>query len=117
MVTLTLILGVALLGTAFALLVRATLGARARALTTVKQIDEYGFGTAQAAVPATTSWPLVDRLATSLGNRVARRLGGIREAEIRRELVAAGIYRTSPRKFMGYRALTAGGIPVVWLLL
>ena len=41
----------------------------------------------------------------------------IKEDEVQRELISAGFYRISARKFIGYRALLAIAIPIVlvWL--
>jgi tight adherence protein C len=51
-----------------------------------------------------------DQIATSLGEFVGRRIGAIREAELRRRLVAAGMYSTTPRKFIGYQVMCAIGL-------
>ena len=56
-------------------------------------------------------------LATWLGERLAPRLGVVREQELRRELMAAGMYRTHPRLLMGYRAIAAAALALLgWLV-
>jgi tight adherence protein C len=55
-------------------------------------------------------------VATLLGG-AAGRFGGFREASLRRELVAAGIYGLAPRKFLGYRVLCAIALPTTWVYL
>jgi tight adherence protein C len=56
-------------------------------------------------------------LANFLGGFVARGLSGLREAELRNELMAAGLYATTPRKFVGYRILCTICVPaaLLWL--
>jgi tight adherence protein C len=111
-VTFTLLLVLGLIGTSVPLITRAALAPRTRAAATVRQIEDYGYATHQAAAPA--RFPVLDALATRLGDRYAHRLGGFREAEIRRELAAAGIYKLTPRKFLGYRILATSATPLVW---
>jgi tight adherence protein C len=53
-----------------------------------------------------------DRLVTKLGEFVSRRLGGVTDEAIRAELMAAGMYFTSPRTILGYRILLTIALPV-----
>src|SRR5919199_596633 len=59
----------------------------------------------------------MDGVARRLGGFFAGRLRGISEAELRRELLAAGMYRTSPTALAGYRIISAISFPVaaLWL--
>jgi tight adherence protein C len=41
----------------------------------------------------------------------------VREAELRNELMAAGLYSTAPRMFLGYRLLCAVCVPAAWVWL
>jgi tight adherence protein C len=60
----------------------------------------------------------LDEIAGFVGGLVARRLGGgVREAELRNELMSAGLYVMTPRKFMGYRMLCAASVPTTWVWL
>jgi tight adherence protein C len=114
-VTLMLILALVLIGTSAAFLVRALGLTHARAAETRRQIDDYGYtASSRGATESGTSWPLLDRVATRLGDRFAHRLGHLRESELRRRLAAAGAYRITPRKFLGYRLLATIVTPVVW---
>lgn len=114
-----LLLGaLALAGTSVALVLRALAMPRMRASETVGHIAAYGYATARSDEAA--SGPIrgiVDGLANLVGGVVARRLGGLRETQLRNELMAAGLYTLAPRKFLGYRILCTVCVPaaVVWL--
>jgi tight adherence protein C len=106
-----------LVGTAVALLLRAAALPRIRAATRVSQIDAYGF-TGRRSVERARSAPLstfFDGLAGSVGAVVASRFGAVREAELRRQLMAAGLYTLHPRKFLGYRILCLVCVPAAWV--
>jgi len=103
-----LLAGLAFTGMATALIVRAIVMPRVGAVDTLRHIEAYGFQT-RAVEAETERHPLfgrVDSLANSLGAAVARRVGGIREDEVRTMLMAAGMYGIQPRKFLGYRVLS-----------
>jgi tight adherence protein C len=111
-----LLVGLLLTGTAVGLLARGVVMARGRASETIAQINAYGF--ARARVEKKQTRPLSSRLdwfVTLIGGAVARRLGGLREAEMRAELMAAGMYGTTPRKLIGYRIVAAVGVPLFWM--
>src|SRR6266540_6302084 len=112
-----MLVGLFLAGTAVALATRALAMPRARAAETLGRIDDYGFATSEKAEPrrGRTLQPALDRLADTLGGVIAKRFGGLREAKLRAELMAAGMYGTSPRKFLGYRILCVVSVPAVWL--
>src|SRR5215218_9631668 len=111
--TLFLLLAVALFGTAVALAARAVVMPRIRTNETLEQIPSYGFkGKAEGEATGGLRFAL-DGLAGMVGGLVAGRLGS--EAELRNRLMSAGIYRTSPRKFIGYRILALIAVPAGWL--
>src|SRR5207253_2741609 len=58
----------------------------------------------------------VARLADRVGSIAPSAATGGQRA-IRKQLIAAGFYNTSPRMIVGYRILLAGGLPLVWLWL
>src|SRR5687767_15612404 len=96
---------------------RATVMPRLRASESLGRIGSYGFGSKQAQDSGPGSArTAADGVATLVGG-AAGRFGGFREASLRRELVAAGIYGLAPRKFLGYRILSAFSLPVTWLWL
>jgi tight adherence protein C len=109
--------GVVLMGAAVALLARAAVLPRMRAAETLGQIDAYGYAHShepEANEPRRPATGAVDRLAGGLGG-MAERFGGFREASLKRELVAAGMYSLAPKKFLGYRILCAVGVPAAWI--
>jgi tight adherence protein C len=115
---LLLLTGLTLAGASAVLVARAALFPRLRGSQTLSRIGSYGFAARQrnddSRSSATRS--ALDSLASTVGT-VAGRFGGLREASIRRELVAAGIYGLAPRKFAGYRVLSAIVAPACWLWL
>jgi tight adherence protein C len=109
--------GVMLLGTGIVLLARGAVMPRLRTAETLGHIDSYGFTAARENeddAPNRPATGAVDRLAGTLG-ALGARFGGFREASLRRELVAAGLYSLAPRKFLGYRILCAVCVPAAWL--
>jgi tight adherence protein C len=48
--------------------------------------------------------------ASRIGNAVSSRFGRVRESELRNELMAAGMYTTTPGTLLGYRVLSAVGL-------
>ena len=113
-----LIGAVFLVGASVALVARAVAMPRVRAAETIGQIDSYGYAGqgAQAAAGAGLRGPL-DELAGLVGGLLASRFGGPHEAELRNHLMSAGLYSTSPRKFLGYQALAAITFPATWVWL
>lgn len=117
---LALLLGLALLGVAVALLARGVATPRARSAARLAQIEAYGFAAqSPTAGPVLTPEPTsgIADLVTSVGGVVARRLGVVHEAELRSELMSAGLYGMSPRTLLGYRLLGAVLLPLLILLL
>ena len=112
-----LVMGLALSGAAVVLVARAAILPRLRASETLERIDSYGFTSKQDddSGPSAARTAL-DGVASSVGG-LAGRFGGIREASLRRSLVAAGIYGLSPRKFLGYRVLSAISVAAAWIWL
>ena len=45
----------------------------------------------------------LDDVAGVVGGLVSKRFGSAREAHLRNRLMAAGLYTTAPRKFIGYQ--------------
>jgi tight adherence protein C len=117
-VTIVLFLGLVLLATGVTLLVRAVALPSGRASETLQQITAYGFvGRSDDERDASASGGTLDSLATSIGGYLGKRFSFFQEAELRRQLVNAGMYSTSPGKFIGYQALVAVGSGVLWLWL
>ena len=114
---LTLILGLGLIVVAVMLVARGLSLSRVRTTETLGQIPAYGF-THPTADPVQATRPVsgaLDEIAGAVGSRLARRFDSMQEATVRRELMAAGIYSLSPRKFVGYRVLSLVCVPIAWL--
>jgi tight adherence protein C len=115
-VTLILVGGLVLAGASVALAARALAMPSVRAAETLAQIDAYGY--AVAGAQPSYSGPLssaLDSLAYRVGAWVVKRFGSLREEKLREQLMAAGIYGMTPRKFMGYRLLCTFCLPTLWL--
>jgi tight adherence protein C len=111
-VLLFLLIALALTGLAVGLIARAIAIPRARTSEILDQIPAYGFkGRSQEAAPGGLRSSL-DGVASLFGGLVMRRLGN--EAELRNQLLAAGLYRMTPRKVNGYRLLAAICTPAAW---
>jgi len=116
-VILTLIVGLALGGGAVALALRAVAMPRIAAAGRIGQIQAYGFGANGAQEPEVEGSAAVDRAAAVIGRAIAARTSRFKEAEVRRELMTAGLYTTAPLTFLGYRALAAvvAGGAMLWM--
>ncbi|HET8653570.1 MAG TPA: type II secretion system F family protein [Gaiellaceae bacterium] len=109
------LVGLSLAGASVVLVARATIMPRLRASQAVGRIASYGFvAPTQEDAPRSVARNAIDGVAASVGG-LAERFGGFREASLRRELVGAGIYNLPPRKFLGYRILSAIVLPALWL--
>jgi tight adherence protein C len=113
-----ILLGALLLaGAAVALIIRALVMPRMRAAEALAHIDGYGYATKAGGDAAAGVRGALDEVANLVGGFLARGAGGVREAELRNALVAAGLYRMTPRKFLGYRLLCTVCVPAaaIWL--
>src|SRR5919198_60570 len=109
---LLLLLGISFVGIGTALLARAVANPE-RGTPPVAQIQRYGFTKRRGDRPKVAIGGLFARDADSVGERFVGRLG--KGDEIRRELVAAGMYRVTVTKFLGYRILATIGLPLIWI--
>src|SRR4051794_18449098 len=93
---------------------------RLEAAARLGQIRAYGF--AADEVVEGESMPsqgkVLDKLAGSVGRVVVARWISVDESEIRKVLMMAGLYTTSPTTFLGYRALSAITFPlaILWYM-
>jgi tight adherence protein C len=114
-----LLIGLVLTATSVLLVLRSFGFGRAGAEGALARIGAYGFRQQDVPTQAPRR-PLsnqLDALAGSIGGLLSRRTKRSSEAELRDQLQAAGMYTTSPRKFMGYRLLLAVALPLLWLWL
>src|SRR4051794_2983730 len=110
------LVAISLVGAAVTLLARASALPGMQAARRVDEIAAYGaVGGSIAGEPASPRSVMLEGLATRLGSVLAR-LFGAREDDLRRHLMAAGVYRLSPTALLGYRALATVLLPVVAVL-
>lgn len=119
---LTLLIGLALIGSSVALIARALSLTAVSSSNRVRQIREYSSAMATTAPAAASAGSggigsAIDETASRLGRWTARHLGGFREDELRAQLTAAGLYTVSPLTFLGYRVLSTILVPavLVWM--
>lgn len=94
----------------------ATAG-RARRQQSLAEIGAYGFVAAEPRAPSPQR-PLrsiLDDLATTLGAVSEKYLNRADEAELRRQLYAAGLYAVTPRRFLGYRLIVTIALAAFWI--
>jgi tight adherence protein C len=111
-----LVIGALLAGVALAIAGHALVIARQRMVANVAGIERYGF-TSAAALDDPESRSVLQHLASLVGDAVARRFGVLREADLRQQLVSAGMYSLSARMLFGYQVLGSVALPAVWLWL
>src|SRR3954451_8231190 len=106
----------ALVGTAVTLLARASALPGMQAARRMDEIAAYGaVGSFIAGEQALPRSAMLEGVATRLGS-VVTRLFGAREDDLRRHLMAAGVYRLSPTALLGYRALATLLLPALAVL-
>src|SRR5687768_11112633 len=116
MVLLSLIAAL-LVGTSLALVARAVALPKLKTADRVRDIAAYGFNAQVVVAPGRGDGrPALADLAARLGGALAGRLKSFHPEALRRDLVAAGIYRTTPHGLLGYRALLAGAMLAFGLL-
>jgi tight adherence protein C len=105
------LIGIALVGTAVTLLARASALPRVQAARRVDEIAAYAAAGSPIADDETPRPSMMlEGVASRLGT-VAARLVGAREDDMRRHLMAAGVYRVSPTALLGYRVLATVLLP------
>jgi tight adherence protein C len=120
MTFLLLLLGLLCLGVFIVAAVRLATYRRLRTAERLANIQDYGFAAdrvAPATLPIQASSSRVTRFVNRLGDLFSQIFGSIREANIRAELMAAGMYTMSPRTLVGYRVIAAVTLPILMLLL
>jgi tight adherence protein C len=115
-VVLTLLIGLILTGIAVALLAQGVISARLRAIETLGQIGHYGFtGASVNLEPPGGLRAFLNDAASGIGTLFVDRFGFFDEEALRKQLVMAGMYRTSPRMLMGYQVLSVLALPAFWV--
>ncbi len=110
------ILGIVLLGASVVIVLRALAGPGAAA-ETVDRIGRYGFlGTGERG-DGEAREPFVTRLASAVGEALAKRFTWFREDELRLRLLQAGMYSTTPARLLGYQLIGAVTLVCLWVWL
>lgn len=112
-----LLLGLLLLVAAVALVSQGVIASRLRTVDTLGQIGNYGFAGGAELQPAGGVRGFFDSAAAGIGILLTDRLHLMNEERLRKNLVAAGMYTTSPRTVVGYQLLAAVGLPALWIWL
>jgi tight adherence protein C len=112
-----LIIGLLLLGTAVVLLARGVMAARLRTADNLMHIGHYGFAGGVELKPAGGLRGFLDAAASGIGLLLTERLELMNEERLRKTLISAGMYNTSPRMLIGYQLLAGLGLPTLWIWL
>jgi tight adherence protein C len=113
---LLVILALILAGAALSLVARAVVLPRIRYGENLGRVAAYGFGGEGTAPEPPARTPMFPQLATRLGSLLTSETPGKREAELRKTILAAGLWETKPATVLGYRVLSTallGGI-IFW---
>jgi tight adherence protein C len=106
-----------LLATAVALIAQGVIAARLRTADTLSQIGRYGFAGVPDLQPEGGLRGFLNSAAAGIGLLLTERLKLINEVRLRKTLVAAGMYDTSPRMLIGYQLLAGLAFPAIWIWL
>jgi tight adherence protein C len=119
MTTFILIVALILLATAVTILVQAITEPHREGREVVEQIGAYGFRgfVSRGDGGVARERASLRELPTTIGAWLSARFGAHKEAEVRRRLVAAGWYATTPTTLMGYRFIGAVVFTFGFLLL
>ena len=111
---LVLIIGLVLLAGAVALILQGWRFSEARTAESLEQIGAYGFSAEPTVEAEEPQGSFMQRLADRVGGLAPSAFKG-GEGGIRKKLIAAGLYDTSPRMVIGYRIILAFSLPLAWL--
>jgi tight adherence protein C len=114
---LTVVVALALGGGAVALGLRAVAMPRIAAAARIAEMQAYGF-TPEGPPEIVARRSVLETAATAMGRLASRFSSRFKEAEIRNQLMAAGLYTTAPMTFLGYRVLGTGlaFTTMLWLI-
>jgi len=113
-VILVLILGLLLLAGAVTLILQGWRFSQARTAESIEQIGAYGFSAEPTVEAEEPHGSFMQRLADRVGSLAPSVFKG-GEGGIRKKLIAAGLYETSPLMVIGYRIILAVALPLAWL--
>ncbi len=114
---LILLIGLVLLAASVVLIARGVIDARLRTSDNLMQIGQYGFAGTPELKPTGGVRGFIDSAADGIGVFLTERLKVMNEERLRKTLVMAGMYNTSPRTLIGYQLLGALAFPTIWIWL
>jgi tight adherence protein C len=114
-VIIVFLIGLLLTAMAVTLVARSFIAQRLRAADMLGHIGRYGFAGSMDVIRREGLRGLLDNAAAGLGVLLSERLKIVNEDYLRKQLVAAGMYRTAPRQIIGYQLLLAVVVPLVWV--
>jgi tight adherence protein C len=114
-VIILLLIGLILLGTAVVLVTRGLIDARLRTADNLGQIGRYGFSGSPEQASNEGVRGFFDSAAAGIGRLLTEHLRLVNEDRLRKTLVAAGMYDTSPRMIIGYQLLFGLVLPALWI--
>jgi tight adherence protein C len=116
-VILLFLVALVLIAAAVALVARGAMSSRFRTVDTLEQIGHYGFARGIELDPPAGFRGFLDSAAASIGVLLTDKLNIINEERLRKNLVSAGMYQTTPRQVIGYSLLLALALPAlgIWL--
>jgi tight adherence protein C len=103
-----------LLAGAVTLILQGWRFAQGRTAESLEQIGAYGFSAEPNVEAEEPKGSFMQRLADRVGTLAPSVVKG-GEGGIRKKLIAAGLYETSPRMVIGYRIILAVALPLAWL--
>jgi len=112
-----LIIGILLIGAAIGVFAHVLSPGRQQQAEGLTHIERYGFRR-RAAEPEESGGRMqkgIDSVATRLGAAAGGKSAAFDLGAIQAQLAAAGMYKTSPGKFLGYRLLCTIGLPLLWI--
>ncbi len=112
---LTLLIGLVLTAAAVALIAQAVIASRLRAVETLGRIDRSGFAGPVELEPAGGLRAYIDDIASGIGGLLVEKLHLFNPETMRKQLVQAGMYRTSPLMLMGYQVLGVLVLPALFI--
>jgi tight adherence protein C len=112
-----LLLSLVLFGAAVVLVTRGLIHSRLQTVDTLGKIEQYGFAGGFELEPQTGFRGFFNSAASGIGVLLTEKLNIISEERLKKNLIAAGMYQTTPRQIVGYSLLFALLLPAlgVWL--
>jgi tight adherence protein C len=113
-----LVIGILLLGGAIGVVAHVFSGGQAqRQADGLTHIERYGFKRRSDESDETGSRFMnrMDAVASRLGGALGGKSAAFDLGSIQSQLTAAGMYKTTPGKFLGYRILCTIGVPLLWI--